>query len=74
MNTSIMRRDIYGADLDREQIREHLIALIHSATQHRFSGKETIPIPVVADLVQGILESVWMEADELAKQRRFRRQ
>jgi hypothetical protein len=67
---STMRRDLYGGDFNEEQIREYLVKQIHKATRGHYCSDGTIPISVVAGLIQKILESVWQHADELARQQR----
>jgi hypothetical protein len=66
--SSTRNRDIYGDDLNDQQIREYLIQRIHVATNNRYRPDEKIPVNVVAHLIQTILELVWKHADELARE------
>jgi hypothetical protein len=64
-----MHRDLYGADdLTQEQITEYLIKELHRGTHGKYRAGGTIPIRVTVGLIQGILEAVWQQAEELARQ------
>src|SRR5262249_6965186 len=64
----IMRRDLYGGDLNEEQIKQYLVEEFHKATRGHYRSGETVPISVAADVIQKILEGVWQHAAELARQ------
>jgi len=69
--SNTMRRDLYGGDLNEEQIREYLVDQLHKATHEHYRSSETVPISVVAGVIQEILEGVWQHAAELARQQRL---
>ncbi len=70
MANATMNHDLYG-DANISDVSEHLSGLIHAATQHRYAGRNMIPISVAAALIQIILEGVWRRADEFARERKI---